>query len=210
VPGVEPVAAALAGLAPPGIRTGCRLVDAGDESGLFPDEAAAVARAVPARRAEFASGRALLRQLLGAHEAIAVGDGRRPLLPTGVVGSLAHAGPLAVAAVASSGVAAALGVDLEPATELDGDVAAVVLRADERGIDAHLAFTLKEAVYKAWSGLGGRLLEHDEVRLSLGPADRFVGEEVAAGTRFAGRYARAADHWLALVVVPAGRTPSAR
>jgi 4'-phosphopantetheinyl transferase EntD len=210
VAGVEPLAAALAALAPPGVRTGCRLVDAGDESGLFPDEAAAVARAVPARRAEFASGRALLRQLLGADEAIAVGDGRRPLLPAGGVGSLAHAGPLAVAAVAPSGVAAALGVDLEPATELGGDVAAVVLRADERGIDAHLAFTLKEAVYKAWSGLGGRLLEHDDVRLSLGPADAFVGEEVSGGTRFAGRYARAADHWLALVVVPARGTPSTR
>lgn len=194
---------ALAGLAPRGVHTGCRAIDPADEARLLPDEAAAIALAVPARRAEFASGRVLLRQLLDARDPIGVDPRRRPVLPHGSVGSLAHAGVLAVAAVARADVAASIGVDLEPATELEAEVAAVVLRADEEEIDAHLAFTLKEAVYKAWSGLGGRMLEHHEVRLSLGAHRTFTGDALTGGSRFAGRYARVADHWLALVVVPA-------
>jgi 4'-phosphopantetheinyl transferase EntD len=115
-----------------------------------------------------------------------------------------------VAAVAPADVAAAIGVDIEPATELDDGLSRIVLRPDEEGIDAHLAFTLKEAVYKAWSGLGGRLLEHHEVRLSLGPSGSFRGEEVGGGLSLAGRYARAAGHWLALVAVEPPRDDAGR
>ena len=116
-----------------------------------------------------------------------------------MAGSLAHDADLAVAAVSSDRRIAALGIDVEPPAPLSDEVAAVILRPDEAGLDAHLAFTLKEAVYKAWSAVGGELIDFDAVRLTL-DGDRFRGEVVAVGRRFEGRYAAAGGRWLALVV----------
>jgi 4'-phosphopantetheinyl transferase EntD len=158
---------------------------------------------VATRRHEFATGRVLLRGLLGADVPIAVAADRSPVLPAGVVGSLAHAGSLAVAAVGAAEVARALGVDLEPATPLDDAVAEVILRPDEAGLDPHLAFTLKEAVYKAWSGTGGGMLEHHDVRLSARQDGWFDAAVTTAGASFTARCSEAAGHWVALVVVPA-------
>ena len=199
---VAAVAAALATLAPSGVRTGCRAITAADVGALLPVEAAAVARAVPQRRHEFATGRVLLRELIGAPVPIAVGADRAPVLPAGVVGSLAHAGSLAVAAVGDTRTAASMGVDLEPTSALDEAVAAVVLRPDEEALDAHLAFTLKEAFYKAWSGRGGGMLEFHDVRLTLRGGGGFDAVEERSGMRCTGRWTTAAGHHLALVVVP--------
>ena len=150
---VDPVelAVVLAALAPPGIVTGARLITPDDLGGLRVEERAAVANAVPGRRHEFASGRTLLRELLGTSEAILVGPTRAPRLPAGVVGSLAHDRALVVAAVSHDPTVSALGIDIEPTDLLTSDMARVILRDDERDVDAHLAFTLKEAAYKAWS-----------------------------------------------------------
>ncbi len=199
---VVSVAAALAALAPVGVRTGCRVIGDGDVATLHATEAVTVTRAVPGRRREFATGRALLRELLGADVTIPVRPDRSPGLPPGVVGSLAHDATVAVAAVAAVDVAAGLGIDVEVSGPLDADTASAVLRPDEVGIDAHLAFTIKEAVYKAWSAGGGRILDHHEVRISLvESSDRFVAVEVASGATFVGRWAHTAGRWLALVVV---------
>ena len=195
--------AALASIAPPGVRTGCRTIAASDVVGMHDDEAASVAAAVPKRRYEFATGRALLRALLDVDITIPVGADRSPQLPAGFVGSLAHTGRLAVAAVAPVAVAAALGIDVEPVTVLDGDMARVILRPDEIGLDAHCAFTLKEVVYKAWSTLGGGIIDHHDVRLEIDEGGSFHGTVVELGTRFAGRFTVAAGHWFALVAVPA-------
>ena len=109
------------------------------------------------RRHEFATGRALLRQLIGSDVAIPVGPDRAPVLPAGVRASLAHDHGLAVAAVTTDPRVRALGIDIEPVDPLPPDIATVVLRPDEVGLDAHHAFTMKEAAYKAWSRLGGAL-----------------------------------------------------
>jgi 4'-phosphopantetheinyl transferase EntD len=194
------VDAALRSLAPAGVRTGVRLIDERDIPRLYPVEAAAVARAVDRRRREFATGRALLRQLLGGDVPIPARPDRSPELPTGVAVSLAHDADLAVAAVAVDRRVAALGIDVEPATPLSVEMAATILRPDEAGLDAHLAFTLKEAVYKAWSTVGGELIDFDAVRLTL-DGDRFSGEVVAVGRRFEGRFTAAGGRWLALVAV---------
>ncbi len=187
-------------LAPRGVITGCRPIDARDAALLFPIEIAAVERAVSRRRSEFATGRALLRQLIGRDVAIPVGANRAPQLPAGVVGSLAHDSHLAVAAVSQLPAVTAIGIDVEPAVALAADVASAVLRPDEHGLDAHLVFTLKEAVYKAWSAGGGRMLDHHDVRVTIG-GDRFSGEVVQDASRFNGRYGSASGRWLALVVV---------
>jgi 4'-phosphopantetheinyl transferase EntD len=93
----------------------------------------------------------------------------------------------------------AIGIDLEPATPLDDSMARVILRDDEAGIDAHLAFTLKEAAYKAWSNAGGRLLEHHEVRIMLDGA-RFTAEVEGESTSLGGSFRRVAGWYVALVV----------
>lgn len=198
----DEVAAALAGIAPAGVRVGCRRVTAADVASLHPAEAATVERAVAKRRDEFATGRALLRDLLGRDVTIVPRADRRPDLPQGTVGSLAHTERLAIGAIASDQAFRALGIDVEPATPLEAPVASAILRPDENGLDAHLAFTLKEAVYKAWSSLGGAIIDHHDVRVRLA-GDTFVGSVIEAAASFHGRWARAGGHWLALVEVPA-------
>jgi 4'-phosphopantetheinyl transferase EntD len=177
-----------------------RPITGNDLARLHEVEAAHVARAVPRRQNEFAAGRALLRDLLGREVTIPVAPDRSPVLPSGVVGSLAHDREVVVAALSTEPDIAALGVDVEPATPLELDLAAVILRDDEAGIDAHRAFTMKEAAYKAWSTLGGRMLDHHDVRVRL-DGDRFLAEVVADGSVFEGRSALVARRWLALVVV---------
>lgn len=205
------VAATLAAMAPAGVVTGCRPITPDDVDSLRPVEAAAVRHAVAKRRHEFATGRALLRELVGTDAPIPVMADRRPELPDGVVGSLAHTATLAIAVVAPSRSVDAVGVDLEPATPLDSGMAALIVGPEEAeahggGLDPHLAFVLKEAVYKVWSGLGGRLLDHDDVRLDVeldrADAGRF-GAVADGALRTEGRWALVAGHWIALVVEPA-------
>lgn len=198
------LASLLESIAPRTVATGLRVIDDADVRALLPEELAAVANAVPVRRAEFASGRVLLRALIGTDRSIPVGPDRAPVLPPGVAASLAHDRDVVVAAVSRTpGVV--LGIDVEPVTPLTPEVAELVLRADEAGIDAHLAFVLKEAAYKAWSRRGGRMLEHHEVRLTVDPRV-FSAEVVDEGVRLDGSYVSGADKWLALVVadVPIG------
>jgi 4'-phosphopantetheinyl transferase EntD len=196
--------AALRALAPAGVRVGARRIDAGDLATLHPEEEPAVARAVASRRHEFATGRALLRSLIGRDVAIPVAPNRSPVLPAGVVGSLAHDREFAVAAVTTERRVTAIGIDIEPTTALSEDMARSILRADERHLDAHLAFTLKEATYKAWSVLGGRMLEFHEVRLDVA-GSAFRAEVVHAGLQFEGVCAETAGRWVAMVVVMDGQ-----
>ena len=93
---------------------------------------------------------------------------------------MAHDEVFAIAAVSDDPTVLAIGIDLEPATPLESDLAGLILRPDEDLLDAHLAFTLKEAAYKAWSTLGGRLLDHADVRLKVAP-DTFRAEVVPDG-----------------------------
>lgn len=202
----ERLAAAVRTLRAPGVRTGVRRIDPADVAGLFPSEADHVRAASPTRRFEFASGRALLRDLLGQQLALPVDVHRRPSFPPGTTGSLSHDGELVVAAVSESPAVAAIGIDLEPATLLEPEVAELVVRPDDADIDPHLLFTLKEAAYKAWSSLGGAMLEFHDVRV-LVSASTFVAEVVPTGSTFDGRWTEAAGRWLAFVVVTSREAP---
>ncbi len=195
----DEVSAALRAIAPDGVVVGARSIDVVDLDALHAAEASVVASAVPKRRREFATGRALLRLLLGADVTILPGPTRAPVLPPGVCGTLAHDDRLAVAAVTRRPSIAALGVDIEPATPLADDIAEVVLRPEERLLDAHLAFTLKEAAYKAWSGLGGRILDHHEVSLTVRDG-RFDARVVDDGLTLTGAWTVAGGRYVALVV----------
>jgi 4'-phosphopantetheinyl transferase EntD len=186
-------------LAIPQVRVGCRRISDLDIGALHEVEAAHVERAVARRRREFATGRELLRSLLGDDLPIPVADDRSPILPDGVRASLAHDDQFAVAVLSRDPSIVALGIDLEPASPLEADEAALILRRDESSLDAHLAFTMKEAAYKAWSTLGGRMLDHRDVRLSVsGGAFEATVDGV---TTLRGAWRGATARWIALVVV---------
>jgi 4'-phosphopantetheinyl transferase EntD len=199
---VERVEEALQSMAPPWVRTGARAIHTDDEVGLWPNERAAISRAVITRRVEFATGRALLRRLIGDDVEIPVGPDRRPRFPVGISGTLAHDREIAVAATTTRPTCSALGVDIEPATVLDEDVARAICRPEEQHLDAHLVFVLKEAAYKAWSSLGGRLLDHWDVAVTVDPSDRtFRATVIPDTTSLTGRYVTVDDRYVALVIV---------
>jgi 4'-phosphopantetheinyl transferase EntD len=193
------LAEALLAVAPPEVKVGHRRISADDVAHLWNVEAAHVRQAVALRQREFASGRALLRELVGRPVAIPVGANREPVMPSGITASLAHDREFVIAAVSAQPNVLAIGIDVEPATPLETEVADVVLRPDEVGIDAHQAFTMKEAAYKAWSALGGRMLDHHDVRLSVDGL-AFRAEVIPDGTSFDGHSIAAADRWISLVV----------
>jgi 4'-phosphopantetheinyl transferase EntD len=202
------IAGALRSLAPTWVSTGVRVIDVTDVDDLRPGERAVVAGAVDQRQAEFATGRALLRQLIGDHIEIGVGPDRRPLLPLGVIGTLAHDREYAVAAATTRTTCGALGIDIEPFAVFTPEEARTILCHDERHIDPHLAFVLKEAVYKAWSWSGGRLLDHDEVVLDVDESrQRFTAVVRAGPATFAGRYVEVEGRRLALVITEGTGTP---
>jgi enterobactin synthetase component D len=132
-----------------------------DPAGLFPVERQAIARAVPARQAEFAGGRdaarAALAQLGLPPQPIPKGADRAPVWPEGVVASLSHTAGLCVAVAARARDWRGLGVDLERALPLDpGLVPTIASPAEldrlaplEPGLAALHVFGAKEAAYKA-------------------------------------------------------------
>src|SRR5204862_697538 len=93
-----------------------------EEPPLYPEETAAVVRAVPKRAAEFARGRACARAALaqlGVSSApLPVGPERAPIWPEGFVGSVTHCRGLVAAVAARSARVSALGLDAEPAGAL--------------------------------------------------------------------------------------------
>ena len=171
---------------------------------MFEVERSSMKQSVELRRREFATGRALLRELMARRVPIPIDAQRRPILPSGIVGSLAHDRTFAVAAVSERPDIAALGIDIEPFGVLETSVAEAILRPDEHGLDPTLGFVVKEAVYKAWSSLGGEMLDFHDVGVEL--TQGFFHADVLAGrAHLAGRYCRVADRWLALVAVDTPR-----
>lgn len=208
---VAELLAALRAIAPPGVDVGAMPISAEHEATLHPGELELVASAVPRRRSEFATGRALLRAMLGTAAPVLVLTSRAPALPVGVVASLAHDGDMVVVVIgAGSAISAisALGVDLEPIGAVGEAEARVVVRADEAGLDPTLAFVAKEAAYKAWSNSGGGLLDHHDVRITCAagvlPA-AFSAEIVAGGATVHGMLTRTSTRWLAVAAVDAPR-----
>jgi len=130
--------------------------EVGDPEGLFPAEAEAMARAVPARRAEFAAGRRAARAALAAlgrpETAIPVGRHRAPVWPEGVSGAITHDRSVALAAVIPS-TAGTIGIDLTAASPLPDETRETILphpqEASLTDLEARLAFSAKESLFKA-------------------------------------------------------------
>jgi 4'-phosphopantetheinyl transferase EntD len=192
----------LRALLPAGVGF-AELAIAGAEPPLFPDEAAAVVRAVAKRRREFAFGRACARAALGAEVAIGVGRGGAPIWPAGVTGSITHTDDYAAAAVVRAGN---IGIDVEllaRIAEVSGLAERVALPT-EREVPVGVVFSAKESVYKCLYPTAGRFLEFADVELAFDRSNfrvlRASGYANASGV--IGKFALSADRvatvaWLA-------------
>jgi 4'-phosphopantetheinyl transferase EntD len=195
----------------------------GSRPTLFPEEEAAIQRAVPKRRLEFAQGRAVAREALLAlgvrGQAIPVGPNRAPEWPEGYVGSITHCEGFVAAVAANEDRLAAVGLDAEPARPLPPETRALVLHASELSDDPvmeTLVFSTKEAIHKAIFPLTGAwldfldvevTLDHQRGRFSVGPAGRVgsssVGDVIPPELRrIRGRFVRAGDVVVTGCLVP--------
>ena len=149
--------------------------------GAYPDEDAAVARAVPKRRFEFRAGRACARQALldldGPPAAIGRGPAGEPIWPPGFTGSIAHTERLAAAVVARAAAVLAIGLDVEDDAPLEAMLTGVVCRPDELSAAAAAGppeldpakrlLVCKEAFIKFNYALTGTLAELLDIRIDL-------------------------------------------
>ncbi len=159
------------------ILVDCRPIQPGDERALMPEEARSITSSlVRMRRASGAArelGRALLVRLGHAPCAIPKGESGAPLWPAGIVGSFAHDGDIAVAAIARSGEIGALGIDIEPAEALPDELRELVVTPRERPrlaedpLQGRLLFAVKEAVYKAVAARDGLLLDYQDIDVDI-------------------------------------------
>ena len=150
---------------------------------LIGSEAALAECMSPARRAQFAAGRALARAALAElgveAGALPRATGGAPDWPAGCVGSITHCGEgadsWAAVAVARGNARRALGLDAERERPVSPAVRARILRPAELaalGGEATwlptLFFSAKESAYKALYPLTGRLLDFQDVEIALG------------------------------------------
>ena len=152
---------------------------------LFPEEEAAIARAVAKRRREFTTTRACARTALARlglpPVPIVPGPRGAPQWPAGVVGSLTHCAGYRAAAVARASTAHSVGIDAEPDQALPQGVLDLIALREERLQLAELAalwggvhwdrllFSCKESVYKAWFPLARCWLGFDQAEVSIDP-----------------------------------------
>ncbi|MEQ1873206.1 MAG: hypothetical protein ABL953_05705 [Ilumatobacteraceae bacterium] len=177
-------------------------IDSAHVAALHADEFALISSARDQRRAEFATGRALLHDLLGTSSPIGRSTNGSPAWPEGVVGSLAHDRSHAIAAIGSTKNYRAIGIDIEPHGEPgDAELRESVLRADDPDIDPVAAFVMKEAAYKAWSDLGGEIVGPLEVRLEVA-GNKFTAEMPAPKAQVQGMFVNTGEAWLAIATIP--------
>jgi len=200
--------AAIAALAPPGVLVGHRLITPGDEAALLPAERPAFAASVVKVQRSSGAARLVARGLLArlGHPGAALpkSSSGAPHWPNGIVGSLAHDERVAVAAAARRQDMTSLGIDIEPAEPLTGELLDVITTPQERLSLRHdpfhgrLHFVVKEAVYKAVHPLDGIFLEHHDVQIDFASQTATV-----RGGRTVGFRHCIASHLVALVCVPA-------
>lgn len=189
------------------------------DTSLYPEEAALVANAVQGRRTEYATTRACARQALArlgyAPVPIPTGPGGAPVWPAGVVGSLTHCKGLRAAAVASREHARSIGIDIERHAALPDYLTDLVTTERERLAFPSgarelpwlsLAFSAKEAAFKAWFPLTQLYLECHNIDVRFTEAGTFIAQICAvtrppAEIRARGRWAVVGDYAVTAVVI---------
>ncbi|HET9257126.1 MAG TPA: 4'-phosphopantetheinyl transferase superfamily protein, partial [Pseudonocardiaceae bacterium] len=155
------------------------------EALLYPEEAAAISRAVDKRRREFRTvrhcARRALHQLGLPPAPVLPGERGEPQWPVGVVGSMTHCAGYRAAALARSCQLLTLGIDAEPHEPLPAGVLDAVSLDRERRALSRLAaadpatcwdrvlFCVKESVYKAWFPLTRSWLGFEDAAVTINP-----------------------------------------
>jgi 4'-phosphopantetheinyl transferase EntD len=196
---------------------------------LFPEEEAAIARAVGKRRREFTSVRVCARRALASlgypPAPLVPGERGAPQWPEGIVGSMTHCDGYRGCVLARSADFASVGLDAEPNLPLPDGVEKMVSLPAERAHVAALAesypgtcwdrllFCAKESVYKAWFPLTRAWLGFEQARVEFSPDGGFTARVlIEAPIRgFTGRWLRDGDHICTLIMndglEPAGLFP---
>jgi len=201
---------------------------AADPDALPPEEQALIGRAVDKRRREFAAGRLLARSVLAEARApvgpLLPDANRVPCWPTGIIGSITHCNTLCAVAVAAADAYDGLGLDVEPALPLDPQLLPMItndvererlqgLPPELRPIGGRLAFSIKEAVYKAIYPAARVFLDFHQVEILFEGDDGFVAYVLVPGAApvghqsIRGRFRVAHDHIAAAVLLPPARLP---
>lgn len=178
----------------------------------LPAEAVAVANAVPARRREFAAGRAAARLAMAdaglAPAAVPAGPDRAPRWPAGISGSITHTRHVAAALAAYDGDWPAVGLDLEEARPMPPDLVDLVVGPEDRlgdmppSLAATLLFSAKEAVFKAQFPVTGLWLDYRDVALTILPGSFHLN---LCGVELAGRWRLAGQLFLTVVLIAPDR-----
>ena len=136
-PGLNPagLAAALAGLFPPGVIA-AELVGAAPVSRLTESELSAISHCAEKRIGDFAAGRLCARRALeqlGVHDySLLSAPDRQPLWPQGLLGSITHTEGYSAAVVARGGPVRSVGVDSETIASVHEELWPRILGAPER------------------------------------------------------------------------------
>lgn len=153
-----------------------------DPSGLMPEEEAAISRAAPKRKREFAAGRLAARRAMAAlgfaNKAVPMASDRSPIWPPGLVGGISHTDKICLAVAARKESVAALGIDVEGATDLAPDLWDTVLTfsdqrllrsfpRSERGLMAKIIFSAKECTYKCQYAISRKLFGFEQIDITL-------------------------------------------
>ncbi len=168
---------ALGALSFSGVSIRHRVISAGDEHALMPEEMPPFAKSVVKVRRASGAARIAARELLAqlGHDACAVpkASSGAPIWPAGINGSLAHDPQVALAAVGRCRDVGALGIDVEPAEALPSELLDLVatprerLRMADDPFGGRLLFVAKEAVYKAVYPLEQTFLDYHDIEVSL-------------------------------------------
>lgn len=182
---------------------------------LFPEEEAALGRAVEKRRREFTTARACAREALAGLglPPLPIPSGARgePCWPAGIVGSITHCRGYRACALARERQLLAIGIDVEPNEALPEGVLAEIARAEElpqlRELERiapkihwdRLLFSAKESVYKVWFPLARRRLGFEDAVLAIDPlGGAFAVRLLVSGPRLGGERLRTfSGRWLA-------------
>ena len=151
---------------------------------LLPDRAeelAVLATVAPIRLDDFRRGRACARAAmmkLGHLAEPVLRDGRGPIWPTRIVGSITHCSGLAAAAVAWRNAVSGIGIDSEPRGRVPRNLAprigtplelADAISASSSDDGLTLLWCVKEAVFKCMNPISGQFLEFLDVTIALDP-----------------------------------------
>jgi 4'-phosphopantetheinyl transferase EntD len=190
---------------------------------LADTEVTAIRNARPIRIVQFRAGRHHARRAVAklGIEYVTLPRGRSgaPIWPRGIVGSISHCGSYAAAVAARQADIMTIGIDVEDAPPLDGEMSALVCHPEEiRPFSAtaltrslpNIIFSVKESIYKAYWPVTESFLDFHDLLVQLDIEHRAFNAELVnlsrpalfGQRRFAGRFDCSHSLTFAATVVP--------